>query len=125
MRSFWRKRRSQGSLPLGMVPVTLYSNPNAEYFYQEKQTYNWPSVPAHEQRSALVNCWTGNQLPGDTNFIPGVPLSGALWNIPTSYANTFKNQQFNNALNIQTSTPVQQANLLQQALVNWQSRTAY
>jgi hypothetical protein len=108
-----------------MVGIQLYSNQNAEYFYQEKQVFPWPSAPAHEQRSALVNCWTGNQLPGDVNFIPGVAASYHLWNIPTSYANTFKNQQFNRGFNIQNETPMQQADLLQQAITNWQNRMQY
>lgn len=125
MANWFFKRRSKGSTPIGMQPIQLGTNPSAAYFYQEKQTFPWPSAPAHEQRSALANCWTGNQLPGDVNFIPGVAASYALWNIPTSYANTFKNQQFTKGVNTQLSTPYQQADLLQQALMNWQSRVAY
>ena len=120
---FWKRKK--GTQPDGMVDVVLHPSDTSMYYYQEKQTYNWPSAPAHEQRSALVNCWSGNQLPGPTNFIPGVPLSSFTWNVPTSYANTFKNQQFNKGFNIQNSTPQQQASLLEQAIVNWQARSAY
>lgn len=112
-------------MPAKWGNVQLYPSQQAQYFYQEKQTWPWASAPAHEQRSALVNCWTGNQLPGDTNFIPGVLNSYMLWNVPTSYANTFKNQQFNKGFNIVNSTPYQQATLLEQALQNWQSRVSY
>ena len=119
----WRKGR--GSAPKKMVDVNLYPSSHAQYFYQEKQTYNWPSVPAHEQRSALVNCWQGNQLPSTTTFIPGVPASQFLWNVPTSYANTLVNQQYNKAFNIQQMTPQQQATMLQQAMMQWQNRALY
>lgn len=125
MKQFWKRRRSQGSVPAKWGSVTLYPSQQAQYFYQEKQTWPWPSAPAHEQRSALVNCWTGNQLPGATNFIPGVLASYMTWNVPTSYANTFKNQQFNVGFNIQQSTPMQQATILEQAIQNWQSRVSY
>lgn len=117
-------RKGKGSIPKGMTPITLYSNPNAQYFYQELQTFPWPNAPAHEQVSALVNCWSGNQLPGSTNFIPGVPLSNALWNIPTSYANALQKQtQFNKGFNIQNSGPVEQSNIWSQAIQNWQNRS--
>jgi hypothetical protein len=123
---WWKSHnRSKGSKPQGLDPIVLYPNPNAQYFYQEKWSWPWPNVPAHEQRSALVNAWMGNQLPGLTNFIPGVPASYSLWNIPVSYANTLVNQQFNSGLNIQLETPVQQADLLQQAITNWQNRVSY
>jgi hypothetical protein len=123
--AWWKRRKSQGSVPTAFVPVTLYPNPNAQYFYQEKQTYNWPSVPAHEQLSALTNAWEGNQLPGPTNFIPGVQSSYILWNIPTSYMNTMKNVQFNKGYNIMNSTPTQQSDILKQAIANWQGRVSY
>jgi hypothetical protein len=124
--AWWRRNKGKGSQPAAFAPVDLHPNPNAQYFYQEKQTYNWPSVPAHEQRSALINCWSGNQLPGPTNTIPGVAISKALWNIPTTYANALlKQQQFNKAYNIQASVPMEQSSLMQQALANWQNRVAY
>lgn len=125
MKKWFTKRRSQGSMPKGLAPIYLTPNPNAVYFYQEKQTYPWPSVPAHEQRSALVNCWTGNQLPGDVNFIPGVAASYATWNIPTSYANTLKNQQFTKGVNTQLDSAYHQSDLMAQAITNWQNRVSY
>lgn len=127
MRLAWfrRRKKNSGSTPKGMEQIALYSNPATAYFYQEKQVFPWANAPAHEQRSALINCWTGNQLPGMVNFIPGVPGSYDLWNVPTSYANTLKNQQFNKGLNIQNETVYQQADLLQQAITNWQNRVNY
>lgn len=120
----WPLFSRKGSKPKGFTPINLYANPNTSYYYQELQTFPWANAPAHEQTSALVNCWSGNQLPGDTNFIPGVPISNALWNVPTSYANALQKQvQFNKGFNIQTSGPVQQSNILQQAMQQWQNRS--
>lgn len=123
--SFWMRRKSQGSVPKTMTQVQLYPSMTAQYFYQEKQNWPWAPAPAHEQRSALTNCWEGNQLPGPTNFIPGVLASYMTWNVPTSYANTLMNQQYNKGLNIQNSSVFQQSDLLQQALQNWQARVQY
>lgn len=128
MRKGWwfRRKKNAGTIPQGMTSVVLHPNPNAQYFYQEKVNWTWGSAPAHEQRSALVNAWQGNQLPGPTNFIPGVPLSHFTWNIPTSYANSLVwQQQYNKAYNIQSSTPQQQAAMLQQAIQAWQNRSDY
>lgn len=122
---WWQRRKSQGSQPVGGTPVMLYPSGVAQYFYQEKQTYPWPPAPAHEQRSALTNCWAGNQMPGYNNFIPGVAASHDLWNIPTSYMNTLKNVQYNRGMNIQLQGQVPQSDLLQQALANWQNRINY
>jgi hypothetical protein len=105
---------------LRMIPVMLFGNPHTKYFYQEKQIWPWPSVPAHEQRSALVNCWTGNQLPSNLTYIPGVPVSTALWSHPTSYTNSISKQvQYNKGYNIQLSGPIEQSSLMRQAILNW------
>lgn len=117
--------RRKGAKPYAWAPIQLAPNPHAMApGYQEKQTWPWPSAPAHEQRSALVNCWTGNQLPGDVNFIPGVWQSYSTWNIPTSYANTLKNQQFNVAQNILTQSSWSSAQAQQIAQIQWANRVS-
>lgn len=106
---------------LKMIPILLYPNRNTKYYYQEKQIFPWPSAPAHEQRSALVNCWKGNQLPSSLNFIPGVPVSNALWYHPTSYSNSISKQvQYNKGYNIQTMGSIEGSSLMKDALLRWQ-----
>src|ERR1700747_917871 len=116
-------RLKRGSRPRGDTQILLYPSPTAwAPGYQEKQGYPWPPAPAHEQRSALVNAWSGNQLPGPTNFIPNVALSNFLWNVPTSYANTLKNQQYNVGMNIMGMSTVQNSTLQAQIQQAWQNR---
>jgi hypothetical protein len=123
----WEKvkasRRRGGTAPQGYRETVLYPSDVAwAPGYQEKQNWQYPSVPAHEQRSALVNAWEGNQLPGPTNFIPNVPLSRFTWNVPTSYANTLKNQQYNVGFNIHGYGSVQNAALQKAIQQAWQNR---
>lgn len=109
---------------LKMIPIHLFGNKHTKYYYQEKQIWPWPSAPAHEQRSALVNCWHGNQLPSNMTYIPGVPVSTALWAHPVSYSNTISKQvQYNKGYNIQLQQPVEQSTLMKQALYNWYKGT--
>jgi hypothetical protein len=118
-----RLRLKRGSRPAGDRTIVLYPSPVAYApGYQEKQTYPWPSAPAHEQRSALVNAWQGNQLPGPTNFIPNVPLSHFVWNVPTSYMNTLRNQQYNVGMNIMGMSTIQNSTLQAQIQQAWQNR---
>lgn len=118
------RNRVKSSKPSNWGVISLSPNPNTQYYYQEKQSWPWPSAPAHEQRSALVNNWTGNQLPGPTNFIPGVSQSYGLWNIPTSYANTLKNTQYNSGYNIGSQSSYSTALLQQIAQLQWQNRVS-
>jgi hypothetical protein len=125
--SLWTKikqsRKRGGTIPGGYKDTVLYPNQVAwAPGYQEKQNWQYPPAPAHEQRSALINAWQGNQLPGPTNFIPGVALSRFTWNVPTSYANTLKNQQYNVGFNIQGYGSVQNAALQQAIQQAWQNR---
>lgn len=120
----WWMRSRRGTTPAGWSTISLYPNPNAYApGYQEKQVWTWPPAPAHETRAALTNAWMGNQLPGAVNFIPGVQLSKFTWNVPTSYANTLKNQQFNKGFNIQGYSSIQNASLQQQIQQAWQNRS--
>lgn len=119
----WTWKKKHGTAPDGYQPITLHPSQSSQYYYQEKQNWTWGNAPAHETRAALVNCWTGNQLPGDTNFIPGVPLSSFTWNVPTSYANTLKNQQYSAGMNIQSQSAYQSGALLQQIQQAWQNRS--
>lgn len=131
--SFWQllagRRDKIGSKPLGMVDVGLYESDTYITNYQDKQDWPYASAPAHEQRSALVNCWTGNQLPGYVNFIPGVQLSKFTWNHPSFYMNTpsgqgfiIGNQQYNIGRNIQTGSSIQAAQWQVQAYQAWLNR---
>lgn len=106
-----------------MVPPAYGPDYPMEHQYQAMNTWVYPSVPAHEQRSALINCWTGNQLPGECNYIPGV--QSALWNHPTSYANTLVNQQYNQGYNIQTGSVLQNAQLQVSIMQAWLNRSGY
>ena len=117
----WFSPRKKGTAPDGFVPV-MYREDYPAHFYQEHWNWPWPPAPAHEQRGALTNAWNGNQLPGPTNFIPGVPLSKGTWNVPTSYANSLRNQQFNAGFNIQGYSAWQNATLQQQVQLQWQNR---
>lgn len=116
-------RKGRGTKPQGDAQILLYPRPSTMGpGYQEAQTYPWPPAPAHEQRSALVNAWQGNQLPGPTNFIPNVQLSQAVWNHPTAYQNTLRNQQYNVGLNIMGMSTVQNSTLQAQIQQAWQNR---
>lgn len=119
----WFQRTKRGSRPIGFAPIQLAPSPVAQYYYQEKQPYNWPSVPAHETRAGLTNAWQGNQLPGPINFIPGVQLSKFTWNVPTHYMNSLINQQYNKGFNTQGMSSVQSATLQTQILQAWQNRS--
>lgn len=120
---FSRFRKNAGTRPAGDKQILLYPSPTIwGPGYQEKQVWTWAPAPAHEQRGALTNAWMGNQLPGPTNFIPNVALSKFTWNIPTSYANTLKNQQYNVGLNIMGMSSVQNSTLQAQIQQAWQNR---
>ena len=115
-------RRGRGSAPQGFIPIML--GPDwPQHNYQVKQTYPWPNAPAHETRAALTNCWSGNQLPGPVNFIPGVAVSKYVWSVPTSYSNSLKNQQYNVGFNIQGMSSMQSASLMAQIQQTWQNRS--
>jgi len=120
----WPWERTVGTTPVGMIPIT-YSYDYPQHNYQVKERYPWPNVPAHETWAALSNAWGGNQLPGPTNFIPGVELSKFTWNVPTSYANTLMNQQYNKAFNIQGYGNVQNAIMMKQIQQAWQNRSGF
>jgi hypothetical protein len=113
--------KMKGSTPAGMGTISYYDD-YPLHTYQNMITWNWPNVPAHEQRSALINNWTGNQLPGGTNFIPGVGLSNFTWNVPTSYANTLKNQQYNMGYNIQSQSAFSSSQMQVMAQQAWMNR---
>lgn len=119
----WWMTKKRGTAPAGWENIVLSPNPNTAYLYQEKQVWTWPPAPAHETRAALTNMWQGNQLPGPVNFIPGVALSKFIWNVPTSYANTLRNQQFNVGFNIQGYSATQNASLQQAIQQAWQNRS--
>lgn len=114
-------RRDQGSAPAGWAPVS-YHEDQPLHTYQNKWTWPWPHAPAHETRAALTNNWTGNQLPGLTNFIPNVPASVGVWNVPTSYSNTLRNQQYNVGLNTSGMSSMQSASLMTMIQQAWQNR---
>ena len=116
--------RSKGSKPAGKVPI-LYGYDHPQHDYQVKWTYPWPEAPARESRAALTNCWTGNQMPGYTNFIPAVALSNVSWLHSTSYMNTLDNQQYNVGYNIMVQTSVENAILTQMVQQAWQNRMGY
>ncbi len=70
------KRDDRGSKPEGDVPIVY--RPILSYRLTEQDMYNYPWP--HQTKNdwgGNVNCWSGNQLPGDTNFIPGVAQSFA------------------------------------------------
>lgn len=123
-RRWWLPRRGRGSAPTSWTNIS-YSPDYPQHDYQTKWVWPWPTVPAHETRGALTNAWTGNQLPGPTNYIPGVGLSKATWNVPTSYANTLKNQQYNVGFNIQSASAWNSAYMQAIAMQAWQNRTGY
>ncbi len=119
----WWAIKKRGTAPQGYKETFLYPNPTTmQPGYQEKQNWQYAPVPAHEQRGALTNAWMGNQLPGPTNFIPGVAKSTFTWNVPTSYANTLKNQQYNVGRNIQGYGAIQNAALQRAIQQAWQNR---
>lgn len=121
----WPFPRKSGTAPEGFSTIALTPSPVAQYYYQEKQTYPWPSAVPHQTRAALTNAWNGNQLPGATNFIKGVPSSRFVWNVPTSYPNTLKNQQYNKGYNIQGMGAWNTGLLQTQVYQAWQNRTGY
>lgn len=121
MKWSWPKRK-HGTLPDKMVGIG-YTGPAHMVAYQTRENYPWYSVPAHETRAALTNAWQGNQLPGPVNFIPGVALSRFTWNVPTSYMNSLKNQQYNAGFNIMGQGSVQQAAMNQAIQQAWQNRS--
>ncbi len=120
----WWNRNKSGSKPAGYSDIVLHPSTVAwAPGYQEKQNWTWPYVPAHESRGALTNAWMGNQLPGPTNFIPGVPLSKFTWNIPTSYPNALlKNVQYNRGFNLHGQSTIQNASLQAAIQQAWQNR---
>jgi hypothetical protein len=130
---FWQllggREKAIGSKPQGMQDIGLYESPAYITNYQDVWDWPWAPAPAHEQRSALVNCWTGNQMPGYTNFIPGMNQSKFVWNHPTFYMNTpsgqgfiIGNQQYNVGRNIQTGSAIQAGQWQVQAYQAWLNR---
>jgi hypothetical protein len=117
----WPFTKMTGSRPKGMNNIVYYDD-YPLHTYQNMISWNWPNVPAHEQRSALVNNWTGNQLPGDTIFIPGMAMSNYTWNIPTSYANSLLNQQYNQGYNIESMSAYSSGQLNVLAQQAWMNR---
>ena len=117
----WFKKRTPGSQPVGMQPM-LYSPLPTEGTRQDR--LNWVYPQAVTQYGARVtNTWNGNQLPGPTNFIPGVPKSYAIWSIPRGLYNApGHSQQFNEGYNIQGMTAVRNASLLYAINQAWLNR---
>lgn len=113
--------RKTGSAPRDYVGIQ-YTYDYPMHDYQVKSNWPWPPAPAHETMAALTNCWSGNQLPGPTNFIPGVLKSKYTWNVPTSYANTLLNQQYNAGFNIHSYGAYQTSVLAMKAQKSWQDR---
>jgi hypothetical protein len=113
--------KMKGSKPAGFRNIEYYDD-YPLHTYQNMVAWTWPNVPAHEQRSALINAWTGNQMPGYTNFVPGVMQSNFTWNVPTSYANTLKNQQYNQGYNIQSQSAFSSSQLTILAQQAWMNR---
>jgi len=119
----WFKGLRGGTKPAGYTNIVLHPSNTTQYFYQEKLNWTWAPAPAHEQRGALTNAWMGNQLPGPTNFIPGVPLSKFTWNVPTSYSNSLrKNVQYNRGFNLHGQSAIQNASLQAAIQQAWQNR---
>lgn len=128
---FWN-RKKRGSKPDGFDDI-MYGYGNYESRdYQDTWNWMWPPAPARETLRAVSNCWTGNQMPGYTNFIPAVDQSKILWNQPTAYMNlpagygyNYKigNIQYNSGYNIGTMSQYNTAQLQQQVQQAWASRT--
>jgi hypothetical protein len=127
----WFKRK-RGSKPDGFVEIDYDYGVYESRDYQDKWNWPWPPNPAEHTLRAVSNCWTGNQMPGYTNFIPAVDQSYFLWNQPTAYMNlpaghgyNFKigNIQYNTGFNIQTMSQYSTAQLQQQVQQAWASRT--
>jgi hypothetical protein len=114
----------KGSKPIAVMPI-VYGYDYPQHDYQAKWTWPWPPNPAQHTIAAVTNCWTGNQLPGDTNFIPNVAASHTLWIEHTEYMNTLVNKQYNVGLNIETQSAVQSAILTQMIQQAWQNRMGY
>lgn len=128
----WWDNKKRGSRPDGWTDIILdYGRPEHRD-YQDEWNWPWAPAPAHETLRAVSNCWTGNQMPGFINFIPGVPQSKVLWNQPTFYQNLpagggynyrVGNLQYNSGFNIGTLSQYNTAQIQQQAYQAWAART--
>jgi len=70
MFEYWKRNR-QPTKPVGNIPIGYRSLPRP---MQDSWNYPWGYQISYSQKQG-ENAWTGNQLPGMTNFIPGVPES--------------------------------------------------
>lgn len=120
----WPFPKKKGTAPDNFVPIMLEPG-YPQVLYQVHQTYPWPPAPAHEQRSALVNCWQGNQMPGYTNFISSVPQSAFTWNVPTSYANYLVNKQYNVGMNTGGMSAWNTSLMQLQAFQAWSNKAGF
>jgi hypothetical protein len=128
----WFGNHKRGTKPDGWTDVTYGYGQYESRDYQDTWNWPWPPNPARETLRAVSNCWTGNQLPGYVNFIPGVPQSKFVWNQPTFYQNLpsgggynyrIGNIQYNSGFNIESLSQYGTAQMQQQALQAFQART--
>lgn len=70
------KKKQDGSQPMGMTSIQYHPD-QTQYTKQDHWNYPWGSPAV--QNGGYINTYQGNQLPGNTNFIPGVWQSKAAW----------------------------------------------
>ncbi len=121
------KSKKTGTIPDQQYPVVYSPILSYRMTEQDKWTYPWP----HQTRpdwAAMINCWSGNQLPGATNFIPGVVQSYAPWMHHRNLMNNppvtdlIHNKQLNPGLNIAGMGQIDSNLAIQSAGTDWHTK---
>jgi hypothetical protein len=118
MFEYW-KRNKKPTEPEGKRFITYRPLPRPE---QDAWSYPWGYQTSYSN-SMGKNCWAGNQLPGLTNYIPGVPESYATWYLHRNLQLT-RNYQLSHGANGTVGTVGQKKSndLAQQAGATWQKQ---
>lgn len=117
MFEFW-KRKQKPSAPIGKVGINYSPLPRP---LQDAINYPWGYQTSYSNKQG-VNAWMGNQLPGQTNFIPDVPESYSQWFVQRNVqlaGNYVMNRGGNGTVGTMGSTSAN--NLTQQQAAYWQS----
>lgn len=103
-------------MPVANAPINYQMAPRP---LQDKWTYPWGFQTSYSLKQG-INTWMGNQLPGMTNFIPGIWQSFRPWSVQRNMQ-LQGNYQLSRGANgaIQTMSQVDSNNVQKMTGMSW------
>ena len=116
--------KTDGTEPSRYVPV-LYGPADVRFTEQDHWSPHWP-IQTTQYGARITDNWWGNQLPGETNFIPGLNMSQFVSANQLGYMNNTRySVQYNAGLNTLSYSSFDNALLQKAVLQAWQNRAGY